>query len=239
MDIAINKNETANTPQPKKSSVKKYLKIAGAAIILIAIIAGGFFAWKKFEQKKAPAKPEITTAIDQYKQDLSGLKKQAEQSGSKEDLQAYGIAQYATGDQNGAIETYTKQIEKEPNSVVAHSGLANALRDQKKFDEAIAEYEKVIKLSPTDISAYVNLASVYQYQFKQIDKAVEIYKQAIEKNPKSADLYVLVSLAYEQVGDKDSAKTNYEKAQEIDEKNVAAKAGLERIALQKGEVIVK
>jgi len=230
--IKKEKEETIkiDTATTKTTSKGKLIKLLLIALVIVALIAIGFFAWPKIASKLNKPAPKAENAIEQYKQDLKNLKKQAETSGSKEDLQAYGIAQYATGDQTGAIDTYKKQIEKEPNSVVANSGLANALRDQKNFDGAIEQYKKVIELSPTDISAYVNLASVYQYQLKQVDRAIEIYKQAIEKNPKSADLYVLISLAYEQSGDNDSAKTNYEKALEIDENNVAAKAGMERLA---------
>lgn len=224
-----NKKEEIKLEKQTVSSKRKYVKIVVLVLIAAVLIAAGFFAWPKIADKINKPKPAATNAIDQYKQDLKDLKKQAETSGSKEDLQAYGIAQYATGDQAGAIETYKKQIEKEPNSIVAHSGLANALRDQKNFDEAIVEYKKVVELAPTNISAYVNLASVYQYQLKQMDKAIETYKQGIEKNPKSADLYVLIGLAYEQAGDNDDAKTSFEKAIEIDENNVAAKAGLERL----------
>ncbi|MDD5463777.1 MAG: tetratricopeptide repeat protein [Candidatus Moranbacteria bacterium] len=224
-----NKTEGVNLEKQTVSSKRKYVKMILLVLVVAAIVAAGFFAWPRIAEKLNKPKPAAENAIEQYKQDLKDLKKQAATSGSKEDLQAYGIAQYATGDQTGAIETYKKQIEKEPNSIVAHSGLANALRDQKNFDGAIEEYKKVIEISPTDISAYVNLASVYQYQLKQMDKAVEVYKQGIEKNSKSDDLYVLLGLAYEQNGDNESAKAAYEKALELDENNAAAKPALERL----------
>ncbi|KKP95577.1 MAG: hypothetical protein US25_C0063G0004 [Candidatus Moranbacteria bacterium GW2011_GWE1_36_7] len=225
MEVNINQSIEEKQAQ-KKVGIKKYLIIGG---VLVIVIVAGIFVWKKQSAEKSSSKEVPADLIGQYKQDLNDLQKKAETSGSKEDLQAYAIAQYATGNAMGAIETYTEQIKKDPNSIVAHGGLANALRDQKNFDGAIEQYKKVIEISPTDISAYVNLASVYQYQLKQTDKAIEIYKQAIEKNPKSADLYVLIGLAYEQSSDNGSARTNYEKALEIDENNVAAKAGLERL----------
>jgi Flp pilus assembly protein TadD len=144
-------------------------------------------------------------------------------------LQNYGIAQYATGDVSGAEATYRKQIEKEPKSVIAHSGLANALRDQKKFDQAIEEYRKVIELSPSTTTAYVNLASVYQYSLKQMDQAIGVYRQGIEKNSKSVDLQVLLGIAYEQENKIEDAKKAYAAALEISAENQAAKAALERL----------
>lgn len=230
MDITEMKNNEVNFvgPKEKKSKSKKIAKVLLVVLILMILVGGGIFAWKKIEQKRNQSQERAADLIGQYKQDLGELKKKAA-SGSAEDLQAYGIAQYATGDQAGAIETYKKQIEKEPKSVVANGGLANALRDQKNYDEAISQYKKVIEISPTDISAYVNLASVYQYNLNQKDKALEIYQQGIEKNPKSADLLALKGLAYEQMENKDEAKKAYEKALEIDENNATAKIALERI----------
>lgn len=210
---------------PKKRCAKMFI-----FLIIIAIIAvTGFLAWSKILLKFNQPKVVSGNLIDQYRQELPDLKKQAGKSGSAEDLQKYGIAQYATGDAAGAIETYTKQIEKESNSVIAHAGLANALRDQKNFEQAIQEYKKVIGLAPADISAYVNLASVYQYQLKQIEKAIEVYKQGIDKNSKSVDLYLLLAMAYEQSNDSGAAKKTYEKVIEIDEGNAVAKAAMERL----------
>lgn len=233
MDIEINRSSQENNvaQENKRKNPKKILKIMALVLVLAILIGGGVFGYRKFQEKRNLAKQtqeEPTDLIGQYKQDLSELKKKAE-SGNPEDLQAYGIAQYATGDQAGAIDTYKKQIEKDPKSVVANSGLANALRDQKNYDEAIAQYKKVIEISPTDISAYVNLASVYQYQLNQKDKALEIYQQGIEKNPKSADLLALKGLAYEQMENIDEAKKAYEKALEIDGENKAAKIALDRL----------
>lgn len=218
------------TSEIKNGSNKRALKAVVFIVVIVGIIVGGFFAWPKISQKLNKPKPVAENAIEQYRQDLKNLKKQAETSGSKEDLQAYGIAQYATGDAAGAVDTYTKQIAKDDKNIIAHSGLANALRDQKNFEQAIVEYKKVIELAPTDISAYVNLASVYQYQLKQMDKAVEVYNQGIEKNPKSTDLQLLLAMAYEQAADKDNAKSTYEKVLATDESNAAAKAAMERLA---------
>lgn len=225
MEIIKNKQPNEISPQ----SGKKFVKMAIVTMVFIVIVAGGFFAWTKLPLKLNKPKAVPENLIDQYKQDLSKLKKQAEKSGSNEDLQAYGIAQYATGDAAGAIDTYTKQIAKDDKNIIAHSGLANALRDQNNFDQAIEQYKKVIELAPNDISAYVNLASVYQYQLKQMDKAVEVYQQGIEKNPKSIDLQLLLAMFYEQVTDKDSAKKTYEKVLLIDENNAAVRVALERL----------
>jgi len=230
----VNFEKIKNTNNPRKSKKKKTIKIIAKILTFLIIIAiTGFLIWKLFFNENGNSginKTEDTGLIGQYKNQLPDLKKKANESDKPEDLQNYAIAQYATGDTGGAVKTYEKLAQKNPNNPSAHSGLANALRDEKKFDQAIEEYEKVIELSPTNISAYVNLASVYQYSLKKVDKAIEIYQSGINNNPKSIDLYLLLGIANEQANDKDNAKKAYEKAIEINENNIVAKNALERLS---------
>ena len=200
-------------------------------IILIIVLLGIIFyvANQIIVKRKINKIPVTIDLIEQYRQQLPELKKTADKSEAVGDLQNYGIAQYATGDFSGAVLTYQKQIAKDPNNYFAHSALANALRDEKKFDEAILEYKKVNELAPNYIAGYINQASVYQYSLKQIDKAIEVYELGIAKNPSSTDLYLLLAMAYEQVDDKDNAEKTYEKVIEIDKTNLAAKTALERL----------
>jgi tetratricopeptide (TPR) repeat protein len=52
-------------------------------------------------------------------------------------------------------------VQLDPKSVAAHRNLANALSAQNKRDEAIAEYAEVVKLSPHDNRARIDLARLY------------------------------------------------------------------------------
>ena len=201
---------------------KKKILVLVAVVLLV-----GFVGYLRFNTSNNKKVAKDGGLIDQYNAQLNGLKDQAK-SGKAEDLQNYGIAQYATGDYSGAIKTYQKQIEVDPNNVLAHSGLANALRDDKQYTEAIAQYNKVIELDPTKVTAYVNLASVYQYSLKQMSDAVATYERGI-KATKSTDLYLLLAMAYEQSGDMANAKATYSKALELNPGNVVAKTALERL----------
>lgn len=165
---------------------------------------------------------------EQYRQELPQLKKKAE-SGSAADLQNYAIAQYATGDAPGAEQTYRKQIEADPRSALAHNNLANALRDQGKYEEAAEHYEKAMEISPKMLSAYVNLGSIYQYSLKDKGKAAAVYERGIKNNPSSSDLHVLLAILQEQSGDKSGAADSYRRALEVNSANAAAKAALERM----------
>ena len=53
---------------------------------------------------------------------------------------------------------FRKAIELDPKYADAYNNLGNALRGQKKLDEAIAAYRKAIELDPKYANAHNNLA---------------------------------------------------------------------------------
>lgn len=200
-------------------------------VLIGLIIVVGIGLYLKKDKDAANETPKPSDIISQYQEQLPQLKEKAG-NGSSVDLQNYAIAQYATGDVAGAEQTYRKQIEKGGENAMVHNNLANSLRDQKKYDEAVEEYKKAISQSPQTLTYYANLGGLYQYNLKDADRAVEIYLQGIEKNPDYVDLYVLVALVYEQKDDNEKAAEYFEKALELQESNGAAKAGLERMGIK-------
>jgi superkiller protein 3 len=53
---------------------------------------------------------------------------------------------------------------------------------QKKLDEAIAAYRKVIQLDPQNVYAYNDLGNALKDQ-KKLDEAIAAYRKAIELDP--------------------------------------------------------
>lgn len=196
-------------------------------IFLTAAVLGGVYFVKNMQKKKLqPDQP--LTLVQQYQNQLIALKDKAS-SGKAVDLQAYGIALYATGDFPEAEKVYRKQAEVDSQNSMLHNNLANTLRDQKKTEEAIKEYEKAIELAPGSVNSYVNLASIYQYSLNDPESAINVYKKAIEKNPNVVDFQNLAGLAYEQKGELEQAIEYFKKALVIQSDNQAAKSGIERI----------
>lgn len=204
---------------------KKYLIIIGA-IVVVVLVAFAFVIIRGKQSKTVEQKP--LTLIEQYKMQLPELEERAK-GGNANDLQAYGVALYATGNLSEAEQAYKKQIQADGGSFMSHNNLANILRDEKKFEEAVAEYEKAISLSPNSANSYINLASLYQYSLNDFDKAIEIYDRAINSNPNIADFPNLAGLAYEQKGDIENAEKYFQKAIALQEDNQTAKAALERL----------
>ncbi|KKR11934.1 MAG: Tetratricopeptide repeat domain protein [Candidatus Wolfebacteria bacterium GW2011_GWC2_39_22] len=212
----------------KKLLLERKRQLIILILSLTIVLAGITLFAGRYEKKSNDTEQKPLTLIEQYRNQLPGLEIKAK-SGNASDLQQYGIALYATGDLLKAEDVYKKQVTVDNGSLMAHNNLANILRDEKKYEEAISEYEKAIKISPKAINSYVNLASLYQYSLKNMDKAIEVYDRAIEDNPESIDFPNLAALAYEQIGDIENSQLYFKKTLTLQENNQTAKAGLERL----------
>src|SRR5262249_46619578 len=88
-------------------------------------------------------------------------------------------------DSLGARPYCAVAVSRRPASAAAHNNLGNALRDQGKLDEAVAEYRKVIELDPKLAFAHSNLGNALRDQ-RKLDEAVTESRKAIELDPKMA-----------------------------------------------------
>lgn len=79
--------------------------------------------------------------------------------------------------------TFTiRMIKDAPNYPDAHYNLGLIYAGQKRFDEAVNEFQSALKLNPDYGRAYNNLGLAYMKQGK-IDDAVIHFKKAIDMNP--------------------------------------------------------
>ena len=84
-------------------------------------------------------------------------------------------------------------------------------------DEAIADYDKVIRLDPKYAAAYNNRGIVYQDK-EDYDKAINSYDEAIRIDPKLAEAYRIRGTAYQNKREYDRAIADYDKAIRLDPK---------------------
>jgi len=90
----------------------------------------------------------------------------------------------------------------------------NMLYDQKKYDEAIAKYQKAIELDPKSAAPYNGWGNVL-YDQKKYDEAIAKYQKAIEFDPKSAFAYNNWGNVLRAQGKDDAAAVKFNKAAEL------------------------
>ena len=92
----------------------------------------------------------------------------------------YGVAQYKLGKIQNSSATFKKAIKKFTKSADLRNYYGELLMDQRKFEDALDEFDQAIKIAPSNPLAYVNKA-LGIYQLKQdLDGAEELCRKAVE-----------------------------------------------------------
>jgi Flp pilus assembly protein TadD len=68
----------------------------------------------------------------------------------------------AEGHAEQALAEYEKSLEADPKFTEAMHGLARALQDLGRFDEAISVANRIVDIDPDDILAHTSLSVLYQ-----------------------------------------------------------------------------
>lgn len=68
----------------------------------------------------------------------------------------------AEGHAEQALAEYKKSLEADPAFTEAMHGLARALQDLGRFDEAISVANRIVEIDPDDILAHTSLSVLYQ-----------------------------------------------------------------------------
>lgn len=96
----------------------------------------------------------------------------------------------------------------------AYENRAFAYLQKRDFDNAIADYNKIIEMNPKSGSGYSLRAAVY-FRQNDFDKALADYNKVIDLNPNNADGYSNRGNVYSAQKDYDKAFANYDKAIEL------------------------
>ncbi len=126
-----------------------------------------------------------------------------------------------------------KTIALAPNLPDAHFNLANALREQKKFAEAIREFEKTLSLKPDHLGALINVAGVFD-ETGAIDKAYSRYMKAVQLAPTLHSNYYNLAKILTVKGEFDEAIKYYHAALERKPDDIDSRNNLSRILLGMG-----
>ena len=68
----------------------------------------------------------------------------------------------AEGHHEQAVEQYQKSLAADPDFTEAMHGLARALQDLDRLDQAIAVAKRIAELDPDDVLAHTSLSVLYQ-----------------------------------------------------------------------------
>jgi len=79
-----------------------------------------------------------------------------------EDLYDAALDLMADGKLEESVKAYRESLAADPGFTEAMHGLARALQDLQRYDEAIATAQKIAELDPDDVLAHTSLSVLYQ-----------------------------------------------------------------------------
>jgi len=79
-----------------------------------------------------------------------------------EDLYYSALDLMADGNLDKAVVAYQESLNTDPTFTEAMHGLARALQDLQRFDEAIEVAKRIAEIDPDDVLAHTSLSVLYQ-----------------------------------------------------------------------------
>ena len=134
-----------------------------------------------------------------------------------EDSVAVSLGQLSLSFGDGAKSEpfFTAAIEKNPGNARAHAGFGDAMKFQKRWEEAEPHFLRAVELDPDDILNLIDLAEYLQdlatanlYPERRKDlllEARDLYRRSLEKDPINPEARAQLGWTYLALGD-DSAK---------------------------------
>lgn len=195
---------------------QKYIAVSAVVLLLAGSLAG--CTDKDKENQEAYRKIGINSMAEgNYEKAIKSFQKALDTSlgeiGAEEiDICYYkAAAQFAKGDYDDAIKTYTALIDYDKKNGEAYYLRGSVYLNQDKKEKALKDYDKAIAADSTDYELYEgiyeNLSnSGYEEEGKQY------LEKTVENKAKEAEDYAAQGHIYYLLGDYKQAKTNLDKA---------------------------
>lgn len=109
-------------------------------------------------------------------------------------------------------ETIWRDVaQKYPALIRPLNNYGEALDQQGRYDEALAQFQKAVSIEPNYIQALSNIGNIYGKK-NEIDKAAIYFRRALDINPNHPSANYNLALVYQRKGFPDEALRLYDKA---------------------------
>jgi Flp pilus assembly protein TadD len=124
------------------------------------------------------------------------------------------IALYYLPDADGAKREAEKALIQEPTAPQPHYILGLIGRAQNRFDEAIGEFQKVLKIDPEDVGANINVGQIFVQQKKSAE-AIAAFRKAIDAEPYNETALYNLGLLLTRTGHKEEGQRLLQNFQQL------------------------
>jgi len=124
------------------------------------------------------------------------------------------LAYYYLNDSRAAVEEARAGVKLAPDSPHAHYALAVALRNEKLYDEALAEFNKVLSIDPRDSATNIQIGQLHA-QKQQYPQAVAAFQRAIESESYNATAVYSLAQALNRSGQAAEGRKAFDRFQQL------------------------
>ena len=108
----------------------------------------------------------------------------------------------------------TKLIKENPKNFILYNLLGAVLADQKKFDQAIINYNKSTEINPNYAEVHNNLGSTF-YKLRKFNESIDSYQRAVKIKPNFAEAYNNLGVSFNEIGKLNESVISYQRAIQI------------------------
>lgn len=112
-------------------------------------------------------------------------------SAAAEALKNEGNARKAAGDLDGAIGSYRRALELDPDYVAALYNLGLTWRELHEPDQAEGCFRRLLAIDARDVEALFNLGALLRRRLR-LEEAAEVYRRALELAPGNPHLWLML-----------------------------------------------
>jgi tetratricopeptide (TPR) repeat protein len=138
---------------------------------------------------------------------------------------------------DAAIDAYTRRVDVHPNDAAAHHDLGRTYARLGRHDEARAEFEVVLMLSPSHVEAYAALAQVH-FTDGQYAEAAETARRALALDPAHQQARYALATSLMRLGKTDEGKQELEVFQRLQTEAAAARSRQIELDGLRGDAVV-
>jgi tetratricopeptide (TPR) repeat protein len=124
------------------------------------------------------------------------------------------LAYFYLNDSRAAVEEARAGVKLAPDSPYAHYALAAALKNEKLYDESLAEFTKVLSIDPRDSATNIQIGQL-QAQKQQYPQAIAAFKRAIESEPYNATAVYSLAMAMTRSGQQSEGQKALEQFKQL------------------------
>lgn len=173
---------TAYAEFPMRKMIVAMMAVGITAIFLTSFIMGPNVPLERQAESKKSMKSDGMSAVPAL---MSRI-----QENPKDEEALLELAELFSRTENWekSLHFWTKALELNPNNLGGHYHRAYSLVELQRYEEAVSDYEFILKAKPDAYQAHYYLGVIYKHGLGKPDLAKKHLQQALAANPKDNEL---------------------------------------------------